>query len=114
MDWCAPMSCNDCFRKWVVMEFFDKRCPECKARIPFHRFARITSRTFNCQECGALLFPGSIGRQLLGSVSGSLFLSVPMIQARCNPAWWWALLPGLVLYVAWGYLFLAPRSAKVD
>jgi len=95
-----------------VLKLFDKNCPECGSRFSFRKYLRTFSRRFKCDHCGARLVAGGFGSGLLGAALGSLFISMPMILARRDPIWWWALIPGFVLASVWGYMFVVPQGAK--
>jgi len=91
---------------------YEKRCPQCDGRIPFRKFMGFRSATFNCPHCDTLLRSGHIWLQLLGMALSSVFIALPIVQARQNALWWLALIPGIVLYIFWNYAFVAPRRAE--
>ena len=96
-----------------VVQLFKKVCPECGGRVTFMRFVRTTSRTFNCDKCGVQLETGNFWIQILSMVPGMiLFISIPINQARHNQLWYWALIPGFILFMFWSFMFLSPRRVR--
>jgi len=94
-----------------MKRLYEKHCPQCDHKIALSVFLGFRSATFTCPGCGARLRSGHIWLQLLGMTLGSLFIALPIVQARHNALWWWALIPGIILYVVWSYVFVVPRKA---
>lgn len=91
---------------------FDKKCPECGGRIAFGRYVRARSRTFACDACRAELQAVSLGRMLFVNATGSLFISIPLVQGLRDHRWWWALIPGLTLYSVYCLALYRPQSLR--
>jgi prepilin signal peptidase PulO-like enzyme (type II secretory pathway) len=92
-----------------MKRLFEKKCPQCGAKIPFRLFVGLKSASFPCPQCGARLRSGHIWLQILGMALGSVFIALPIVQARQNALWWWALIPGMGIYIIWSYVFVVPR-----
>lgn len=92
------------------MSLFDKRCPSCQAPVSFRKYLRTFSPRFTCDECGAKFDGGGFWRVFVGAGVGSLFVSLPLIEARYNPELLWIVFPGVALSAIWGYMFFAPRE----
>lgn len=94
-----------------MLKILDKKCPACRSRFSFRRYIGTFSRTYRCKECGEYFSGGGFGNSLLGAGLGSLFISLPLIQAWNDARWAWALIPGLFLSAVWGYLILRPQAS---
>jgi uncharacterized protein (DUF983 family) len=94
-----------------MKRLFEKRCPQCGDRVSFRRVLGLRSATFDCPHCNTRLRSGHLGLQLLGLALGSLFIAAPIVQARQSHLWWLVLIPGIVFYLVWSYVFVVPRRA---
>ncbi|MBK7670720.1 MAG: hypothetical protein IPJ24_04885 [bacterium] len=94
------------------MNPFDKKCPDCGARIRFGEFIRVRKPAFNCPACGSSLAGSSLRRIVLGSFLGSFCMSVPMSLGIYDHRWWWGVIPGAVLYAVIALLVMRPESRR--
>ena len=92
------------------MKLFDKRCPDCAAAISISTYLRVKSHRFKCPKCGAQLLTSSINRVVVSAATGSIFIAIPISNGLADHRWWWALIPGFVLYAFWSYLLMQPQS----
>lgn len=94
------------------MNPFDKKCPDCGARIRFGDLMRVRQRTFDCPVCGSSLWSVNLGRQISGVALGSLFMSVPMSLGFSDHRWWWGVIPGTAVYAVITLLIMRPESRR--
>lgn len=94
------------------MKPFDKKCPACGAPVTMGKYLRTFSSRYTCDACGVTFIGGGFWRIGVAGGVGSLFISLPLIEAMHRPERWWLVIPGLALSLVWGYAFFLPQLIK--